>query len=504
MNSSGGPWKGEQHVTKTISIALSDPGQHTAFNFDNLYILDNYIRDTIPGNRETIAGKLYERSVVSTDATQLFAVFDGMGEGQLGVEASRIAAEILDTHRLRLMEQPEIPFKTFVRDFIREANDAICDRIRTHKGLRMGTTFSLLYLHDGIARTANIGNSRIFLFRGESLIQLTYDHTQAQKLVRMGIIGRDEAQAHPEKNVLTQYLGIFTEEMSLEPSFGPTVILQKKDAFLVTSNGLTDILDESTIREKLSASGVFSDLPHRLAKTATEMGSRDNLTLIAVRVMDTDMEQAMLVAGALSDVTTQIPAGEIDREAAAAIDLMDVGTFGASRPRPPLSGKSPQTAMSGGDSSKTWRILTPILIFLFFVLVGAGIAKIAFSWNDLFNRLTATSATTTLQSATTARPSTTAKPTTTKKPTTATVPVTTAAPTAAPTTTATTVATTTAEATTSTTATTGSTTIAETIASTSVSTTVATSATVATTATTPTGTTTTATTPTATPTANAG
>ncbi|HEY5466450.1 MAG TPA: protein phosphatase 2C domain-containing protein [Clostridia bacterium] len=417
-------------MTKTISVSLSQQGEHAGNNFDNLYVLDTYIRENTPG-------KPFERSVVNDGTTQVFAVFDGMGEGELGVEAARTAAEILDVHRKMLLEQPDIPFKTFVRDFLKEANEAICNRIRAHKGLRMGTTFSLLYLHDGIARIANIGNSRIFLHRGESLIQLTYDHTQAQKLVRMGIIGREETREHPEKNVLTQYLGIFPEEMTLEPSFGPTVILQKKDTFLISSNGLTDSLEEPALRERLSAPGVFSDLPHRMVQAATDAGSRDNLSLIAVRIMDTDTAQAVIAAGALIDMTTQIPAGEIDREAAAAIDLMDVGS-----PAPPVKPALPAGRMSPVPRSRAWRVLAPILLFVVFIFVGAGTAKLAFSWDDLFNRQTtaATTATTTAKpTTTTVKPTTTtAKPTThpptaTPVPTTA-APTTTAKPTTVPTT----------------------------------------------------------------------
>ncbi len=470
MSSCGVQEKGERHVTKTISISISEQGHHAGFNFDNLFILDNYVRETLPG-------QAFERSVVNDGSIQLYAVFDGMGEGELGVEASRVAAEILDNHRQRLAEQPEIPFKDFVREYIKEANDAICERIRIHKGLRMGTTFSLLYLSNGIARTANIGNSRIFLYRGESLIQLTYDHTQAQKLVRMGIIGREEAREHPEKNVLTQYLGIFPEEMALEPSFGPTVILQKKDTFLVTSNGITDSLDEATLRERLSAPGVFSSLPQRLVQSALDSGSRDNLSLVAVRVMDTDTEQAKLVAGAMNDVTTQIPAGEIDRAAAAAIDLMDVGAAVRSVRTPAANGMA-APATPETRPSTAWRVLTPILIFLCFVLVGAGAAKIAFSWDRIVNRPTITTTTTASTGETTVKPTTLpagTEPAATTPAPTETTPATTATTTTETTTAATTTATSEATTTAGTTATTTSsgTTATTTASSTSASTTAA-------------------------------
>lgn len=378
-------------MTKTISISLAEQGAHAEYHFDNLYVLDNYIRGMVPG-------QAFERSVVSESEGQLYAVFDGMGEGELGVEASRVAAEILDEHRQRLAADPEIPFKTFVRDYVTDANNAICDRIRLHKGLRMGTTCSLLYLRDGIARTANIGNSRIYLYRGESLIQLTYDHTQAQKLVRLGIIGREETQSHPERNVLTQYLGIFPEEMALEPSFGPTVILQKKDTFLAACNGLTDSLDEAALRAGLAEPGVFSDLPHRLVRASLDAGSLDNLTLTVVRIMDTDTELAKRAAGALNDVTTQIPAGEIDRAATAP----EPPGF-TLPPIPSAASTSARTAQDGfpaSRSARVWRVLTPVLIFLCFVIVGIGAAKIAFSWDAITGRTKPTTAATTTAPAT--------------------------------------------------------------------------------------------------------
>ena len=381
MHSSGEPEKGDHHVTRTITISLSEQGGFAKLHFDNLYVLDNYIRGMVPG-------QAFERSAVYEGATQIYAIFDGMGEGQLGVEASRIAAEFLDRHRREVEGQPELPFKDFVRAYVQDVNAALCDGIRHNKGLRMGTTFSLLFIRDGIARTANIGNSRIFLYRGESLIQMTYDHTQAQKLVRMGIIGREEARTHPERNVLTQYLGIFPEEMQLEPSFGPTVILQKGDTFVLTSNSVSDMLDEAALQWQIGTADVFSTLPHRIVQQSIQAGSRDNLSLIAVRVLETDTRMAQATAGSLLDVTTQIPAGEIDRAIAAA--AFDAPSSARQPVSPDNVGGVPVVASEmserEGTPSRARGILMPLAFFLCFVLVGVFAAKMMFSWDAMFGQ----------------------------------------------------------------------------------------------------------------------
>jgi len=381
MNSSGEPEKGDNHVTRTIAISLSEQGGFAKHHFDNLYVLDNYIRGMVPG-------QAFERSAVHEGATQIFAVFDGMGEGELGVEASRIAAEILDRHRKEAENQPDLPFKDFVRAYVQEANAALCDGIRHNKGLRMGTTFSLLFIRDGIARTANIGNSRVFLYRGESLIQMTYDHTQAQKLVRMGIIGREEARSHPERNVLTQYLGIFPEEMQLEPSFGPTVILQKGDTFVLSSNSVSDVLDEPALQWQIGTADVFSTLPHRIVQQSIQAGSRDNLSLIAVRVLETDTRMAQAAAGSMLDVTTQIPAGEIDRAIAAMSPVVPFSSHPSAAAASVPGGASEPTEVTDNPRarSRARRILVPLAFFLCFILVGVAAAKMMFSWDALFGR----------------------------------------------------------------------------------------------------------------------
>ncbi|MBP7403036.1 MAG: hypothetical protein KBA30_10515, partial [Clostridia bacterium] len=184
---------------------------------------------------------------------------------------------------------------------------------------------------------------------------------------------------------------IFPEEMALEPSFGPTVILQKKDTFVAACNGLTDRLGEAALRAGLAEPGVFSDLPHRLVRASLEAGSKDNLTLTVIRVMDTDTEMAKRAAGSLNDVTTQIPAGEIGR-AAAALEPPDP----LSTPIPAAASMTVRTEPGASPrprSARVWRVLTPVLIFLCFVLVGIGAAKIAFSWDAITGR---TGGTTTL------------------------------------------------------------------------------------------------------------
>jgi serine/threonine protein phosphatase PrpC len=128
----------------------------------------------------------------------------------------------------------------------------------------------------------NVGDSRVYLWDGERLRQLSVDHSAVQELVDAGLITQEQAAVHPERNMITRALGA-------EDFVDTDVIMVPEDGrptFLICSDGLTRELDDGRIAEILAA-GV-SDAADRLVDAAVEAGAHDNVTVIVVQTVDAD------------------------------------------------------------------------------------------------------------------------------------------------------------------------------------------------------------------------
>ena len=159
----------------------------------------------------------------------------------------------------------------------------ICDEMLGKSGKRMGSTLAALYMDEGMAVGCNVGDSRIYFIRGGKLAQLSVDHTIVQQMVDMGVLTREEARVHKKKNIITKNIGIFPEEMLIEPHFTEPVSLQEGDMFLLCSDGLTDMVRDEEIEEILSKKEITVQAD-ALVKAALKNGGRDNVTVLLVKV----------------------------------------------------------------------------------------------------------------------------------------------------------------------------------------------------------------------------
>ena len=251
------------------SSVITHVGLIRSNNEDNYYVNGKYKSD------RTAAAEGY------TDVTQrkahIYAVCDGMGGENFGELASMIAVKTLAVYQ-------ETDLRDTVMEYIKRTNYYICKEIEKYDGLRIGTTVALLYIYNNRAVSYNVGDSRVYLLRKGDLYLMSVDHTEAQDMVDMGLISEDEAETHASKNKLTQHLGIFTDELIIEPYVSDEVKLKKNDILLVCSDGLSDMVNNDEIREIMSMEGASTaEIAKTLAATAQANGGRDNTTIIVVK-----------------------------------------------------------------------------------------------------------------------------------------------------------------------------------------------------------------------------
>lgn len=144
-------------------------------------------------------------------------------------------------------------------------------------GARMGSTAVALYLIGDRFVCIWAGDSRIYLLRGAQLFRLTRDHTQVEDLVERGFLTVQEAAHHPMSHVLSRAVGV--EEVLNLDAVSDTA--QPRDIFLLCSDGLTGVVSENEICERLAGFAPAAACS-RLLDLVLARGAPDNVTLIAV------------------------------------------------------------------------------------------------------------------------------------------------------------------------------------------------------------------------------
>lgn len=204
----------------------------------------------------------------------LLSIFDGMGGGDYGEEASAAAARRM-RQLLARREKTAQPIP-FLEDASRQANLAVCAKQHELDTRRMGSTMAALYFSGNAVYACNVGDSRIFGLRQGTMLRISRDHTDEQFMKEQGITGR--------KPRLTQYLGMDPEQVQLEPHIVKGQLLPG-DRYLICSDGLTDMLTEQEIQNILCQNENLSAAVHALIEAALEQGGQDNVTVALCRII---------------------------------------------------------------------------------------------------------------------------------------------------------------------------------------------------------------------------
>jgi protein phosphatase len=183
-----------------------------------------------------------------------------------------------------------------LRAAIRIAHERVLKAIRQDTALHgMGTTVVGLVLDGDTAAVAHVGDSRAYRVRNGKLELLTQDHTWVNEQVVAGFLSEEQARVHPLKNVVTRALGgdaevdVDVREWKVAPG----------DVFLLCSDGLTTMLNDQEILDRLRGSARLEEACGRLVRDANSRGGFDNVSVVLVRIEhdatdddDTDFDPA--------------------------------------------------------------------------------------------------------------------------------------------------------------------------------------------------------------------
>ncbi|MDP4183259.1 MAG: protein phosphatase 2C domain-containing protein [Bacillota bacterium] len=219
----------------------------------------------------------------------LFAVADGMGGLSYGEVASQIASKVLnswwDVNLYNLLNNSG---KSLLNDLEKsicalfyDINDCVRDYSK-REGVRIGTTLSLIFIYNSDFFINHVGDSRIYRIN-KSVTQLTTDHTWVADQVLSGYLTKEEARLHPNRNILTQCVGVY-EKPEIYSLRG---VLEAGDLFFICSDGFYDKLNEydflfAAMNFVKSVNKSNDSFAKDLIEDVKMIGEKDNISLIIV------------------------------------------------------------------------------------------------------------------------------------------------------------------------------------------------------------------------------
>jgi protein phosphatase len=232
----------------------------------------------------------------------IFVVCDGMGGQAAGEKASRIAVSAVVDYFQNIHRKPntkvvsqrivDVSYRANqLANAIRLANQAIRDAsARNPQWSGMGCTIVAVFCGSNKFSIAHVGDSRIYLIRGDSIFQLTNDHSLVMEQVRRGLMTMDEAEHSKIQNVIMRALGA---EESVEPDLQDHKFVSG-DVLLLCSDGLSRYVKEGDLQEAIRRTENLEAACDRLIELAKAGASDDNITCLLIRAVEQSWYQRLL------------------------------------------------------------------------------------------------------------------------------------------------------------------------------------------------------------------
>jgi serine/threonine protein phosphatase PrpC len=223
--------------------------------------------------------KVNEDSVLERPEIGLWVVADGMGGHAAGDVASSMIVESLQGIRA---PSDEAAFLEDIERRLQRINTQLLHYAAEHvPGGVMGSTVAAFASYRTKALCLWAGDSRIYRLRGGELERLTRDHSQVEDLISLGIIRREDAEHHPESNIITRAVGA-TPDLAIDQRVGE---LRAQDTYLICSDGLTAVVKDAELGPLMEQSDC-EEAVSALLHLALVRGARDNVTLVIIKIED--------------------------------------------------------------------------------------------------------------------------------------------------------------------------------------------------------------------------
>ncbi len=219
----------------------------------------------------------YYVSDPNSSAMVLAIIADGMGGHNAGEIASSKAVAIVQEE---VLAKGDKSAKEILVKAVDDANREIHEMSKKKKSLSgMGTTITACVVENKYVTAVQVGDSRLYQIRKNSITQITKDHSLVELLVENGEITKEEAKSHPQKNIITRAVGT---EKTVESDVYEFKT-KKDDVILLCSDGLVNMVEDETILSVVSTAQDLEEAANTLVSKAEAAGGTDNITVILIQ-----------------------------------------------------------------------------------------------------------------------------------------------------------------------------------------------------------------------------
>ncbi len=244
-----------------------------AFGVSDIGLMRKINEDALYFQKQSVKGKPF-----------ICVIADGMGGHNAGEIASRMAV----TQMVEFYKNEMININCSINRYISLINEGFAsvnknifiESACNKKYSGMGTTLIVTLIIDKTMIVGHVGDSRVYFIRDGNIKKITTDHSYVAELVKNGTIKPEEANSHPQKNLITRAVGT-EQEIKVDIN---TLDLKNGDYILMCTDGLSNMIKEEEIINTVLLDKGLEDKCNILIKTANEKGGHDNATVIIIEV----------------------------------------------------------------------------------------------------------------------------------------------------------------------------------------------------------------------------
>jgi len=223
-----------------------------------------------------VVRKINEDAVFSKPGINLWAVADGMGGHEAGNVASSMIVNMLDDIETKVNLDV---FVSTIEDKILDANKRLLEYSEIMlEGRIIGSTVAILLIKGRIGICLWAGDSRLYRYRNGDIEQITVDHSHVAELLKHGSISIEEAENHPDANVITRAVGT-SENLYVDIDVFDVNV---GDTFMLCTDGLYNAVNEEGIINCLQEDNV-EIAANSLIEISLDNGASDNVSVVLVK-----------------------------------------------------------------------------------------------------------------------------------------------------------------------------------------------------------------------------
>lgn len=261
-------------ITFKAAVA-SCPRKSGNHNSDNFYFNSKFITEDLTASQVMLAHKKEQSGV------QMYAVTDGSAAETYQEEISLMLVRGLKKFHARLIENPDADALSVIEQYNKDAYNAAKKRSLAGEN-HPNSSLGLMCIKDDSLVFTNTGNVRIYRIRKGVVELFSVDHTQAQRMVELGLMTSEKALTHPQRKKLTQFFGVLPDELSFKP-----VVFEEYakagDLYVICSCGCYENVSIARMAEISEECESAADFVRTVFAEAAAAGVRDDITVLAVK-----------------------------------------------------------------------------------------------------------------------------------------------------------------------------------------------------------------------------